>query len=85
MQLWKEELPKIESPRAIAPAPSSGGGEEVRKQFSNLNFLTENRARTKGTFYGKYAGDDLVKMVIRLCFIAGMVGQYVVKARLEAG
>nr|CAB3262945.1 uncharacterized protein LOC100185515 [Phallusia mammillata] len=65
VRLWDDNsLPKIESPRAIENDPSNPSiGETVRRQFSNLHFLTEDRARTKGTFYGKYADDDLVKMV----------------------
>ena len=32
--------------------------DEIRKQFSNLRFLTERRSREKGTFYDKYSTAD---------------------------
>ncbi|XP_002129340.2 uncharacterized protein LOC100185515 isoform X1 [Ciona intestinalis] len=37
--------------------------EDIRKRFSNIHFLSEDACRTRGTFYGKYAKLDDLKMV----------------------
>jgi len=53
-QQYEKGLPVIENGENF---------DEIRKQFSNLRFLTERRSREKGTFYDKYSTADDVKMV----------------------
>ncbi|XP_076823917.1 uncharacterized protein LOC143469982 isoform X1 [Clavelina lepadiformis] len=57
------ELPQISKQLVPYEEKVYDDHNRIRRRFPNLHFLSENAARTRGTFYGRYAKDDAMKMV----------------------